>query len=142
MMKIKIYTILGIIINVLFVFKGVNCANAEKTEVQQNLVSVAPEESRDPFQDYLNIESQGEMYRKEEKRATASLPTLNLEGVILEGKFPLAIINGNVLKINDTFNDVKVIRIEKEGVSILYHGEEYRLSTPIYEYKNKEGGKE
>jgi hypothetical protein len=43
---------------------------------------------------------------------------------------PQAIINNKVLKVGDTIEGAQVKNIGKEGITVLFEGSEYNLSSP------------
>jgi len=59
----------------------------------------------------------------------ATLPALTVQGVIWEGNPKQVIINNKVLKVGDTFENVDIVDINKNGVTVLFTGVEYKLST-------------
>jgi hypothetical protein len=90
-------------------------------------VEYKAEALRDPFQGY-----------KEEKETTAAaqevlvkpLPALTIHGIVWGGSMPQAIINNQVLKEGDVINEVKITKINKEGVEVFYTGRPYVISSP------------
>lgn len=74
---------------------------------------------RDPFIPYVTNDGQLINVSNEEKEFT-----LNLEGIIYEEKGQsLVIINGEILKQNDTIGDIKIIEIRKDSVVYMKNGE-------------------
>jgi len=57
------------------------------------------------------------------------LPSLTVQGIIWEGNYKQAIINNRVVKIGDIIENADVVDINKEGVTVLFAGVEYKLST-------------
>lgn len=74
---------------------------------------------RDPFIPYVTNDGQLINIGTEEKEFS-----LKLEGIIFEaGGNSYAIINGEVLKTNDTIGDVKIVEIRKDSVVYMKNGE-------------------
>ena len=55
------------------------------------------------------------------------VPGLKLEAVIWNPANPQAIINGQLVEINDSINEVKVVKIKKESVVVMKEDKEYSL---------------
>lgn len=72
------------------------------------------------------------------------LPTLTIQGIVWGGTLPQAIIENKVVKIGDTINDVRIVDINKDGLVLFYHGQQYNLSSPaktdLKKPQNIEGG--
>ncbi len=58
-----------------------------------------------------------------------SLPDLNVQGIIWQGNPKQAIINNRVMKIGDSLDNIDVIDINKEGVTVLHAGVQHNIST-------------
>jgi hypothetical protein len=58
------------------------------------------------------------------------LPNLVVQGVIWGGRFPQAIINNKVVKAGDNLEGVRVKDISREGITVLFEGSEYHISSP------------
>ena len=56
------------------------------------------------------------------------IPDLNIEGLIWNSDMPQAIINGSVVKIGDYIEGVKVVEIDKKGITIEYEGQKVPIS--------------
>ncbi len=93
-------------------------------------VAYGAEDSRDPFWDYLPKEETEKTAKANLKSSEPVLPALKVQGIIWGGNFPQAIINNNVLKIGDTIEGAKIIKIDKAGIMVSYGGREYELSSP------------
>ena len=50
------------------------------------------------------------------------LPSVTISGLIWNSDRPQAIINGQVVDIGDTVNEMKIVRIEKDGIDLSYQG--------------------
>jgi hypothetical protein len=77
-----------------------------------------------PFTNLLQIFLHDNMYRKEpEKEIQQPLPDFVIQGIVWNTDTPQAIINGQVVKIGDNMQGVKIIGIEQKGILIEYIGE-------------------
>ena len=104
---------------------------------------------RDPFRSGLSADQEGagapeaEALLAGDKKATEKKPSelfsFSIQGIIWNTDTPLAIINDRVVKINDAIlfpkennvlESVKIINIEKDGVSVEYSGVTEKLSSP------------
>ena len=56
------------------------------------------------------------------------IPDLNIEGLIWNSDMPQAIINGSVIKIGDYIEGVRVVEIDKKGITIEYEGQKVLIS--------------
>ena len=74
---------------------------------------------RDPFIPYVTNDGQLINIGSEEKEFS-----LNLEGIIYEeGGQSMVIINGEILKQNDTIGDIKIVEIRKDSLVYMKNGE-------------------
>lgn len=105
--------------------------DASKIIVRPNIEYEA-EGLRDPFKVYE------EEYKKRKEEVAVGkepiqiepLPSLTIQGIVWGGSAPLGIINDKVVKVGDTIEGVKIIKIDRDGIKVLYHGREYNLSSP------------
>ena len=62
--------------------------------------------------------------------AVSSIEDIRLEGIVYDpGGDSIAIINGLVLKENDLFGKIKVVKIEADKVRLLYNNTEHVLHS-------------
>jgi len=87
------------------------------------------ESFRDPFQGVV-IEEKAPEEAGMGMGREIPLPALSIQGLIWGGKFPQAIINNKVVKAGDTIEGVRIISIEKEGVTAFYEGRQFMLPSP------------
>ncbi len=147
----------------LFVFEifaaGVGLKNIEKLEKMEERIPLEPivrpkveynaEGLRDPFQTPF-IEEEAAALREpvvsEGSMTGPVLPPLTVQGIIWGGKFPQAIINNKVVKAGDTTIDgVRVISIDKVGITLFFGGKEYNLPSPaagVSPDKKPQGGQD
>ena len=122
----------------LFAAEGENKTKKELTKAEKILPEVLKrpyleynaERFRDPFRDFL---PQGVAFEELPQGSQAQLsaaneslsPLLNVQGLIWGGSFPQAIINNEVIKAGDTIEGVRIIAIDKDGVTGFFNGRQY-----------------
>jgi hypothetical protein len=47
-------------------------------------------------------------------------PGLNIQGMVWDTDMPQAIINGEIYKVGDQFQEIKILDINKDGIKLLY----------------------
>lgn len=116
-------------------------------------IEYVTEAAKEPFLDYftkkepvtqVTVETEGAAaVAPEEPKPKPSLPSLTVQGIIWGGSVPCAIINNKVVKQGDSIKEVKLIKIEKERIEVLYQGWNYSLSSPanLSSDKKPEGGR-
>lgn len=57
-------------------------------------------------------------------------PWFTVQGIVWGGDFPQAIIDNKVVKAGDSIEGYLIKDISKEGVTLLFKGFEYKLSSP------------
>ncbi len=88
---------------------------------------------RDPFKNILHKKSeevQAIIPSPEKTRVNIVLPPLVVTGLVWGGHNPQAIINGQVVMKGDFIEGAQVIEIEKEGVTVNYRNQTFKLSSP------------
>jgi hypothetical protein len=86
--------------------------------------SVYAPSGKDPFKDLLQLHLQDIQESDiQEIKPILPLPDLDIKGIIWNSDMPQAIVNDRIVRIGDTIAGVKIINIEKQGVSIDYNGE-------------------
>jgi hypothetical protein len=107
----------------------VKSQDAPPPEVARPVVEFIAEGKRDPFIVYTQEDS--EVAKKIETVEVVSLPAdFVLQGIIWGAKFNQAVIKNKVVKIGDTLNEVSILDIVKDGVTLFYKGRTYTLSSP------------
>lgn len=120
------------LIPVLFAWQ-INTGKAE--EQKKAAVEYKAENLRDPFMGYLpKPKDLGTGPGKDREPVIAPpqirpLPPLTIQGIIWGGKFPQAIINNKVVKTGDFIDEVKIIEINKEGITVSFDNRKYVLSV-------------
>ena len=86
-------------------------------------VQYTADKFKNPFEGFT-----GEAIARPEEVA---LPNIVVQGVITGGSFPQAIINGKVVKIGDTvIEGIKIVNIEKNGITIFYGDKQVKIAAP------------
>lgn len=65
---------------------------------------------------------------------TVKLPPFVINGLVWGTAVPQAIINGKVLKIGDTIEEVRIVTIDKTGVGVLFEGKPVKVASPSKSY--------
>ena len=105
--------------------------------IQRPTITYKAEGLRDPFESYIAEEASpsGAIERGpavfQNHEAEKSLPSLTVQGLVWGGNFPQAIINNKVLKIGDTIEGARIKGIEKDAVTLIFEGREYKLPVAI-----------
>lgn len=154
---IKISLILFFTTTLLFAAKLASCEEQSSSE-SSVMASIRPKVeyiakgAKEPFEDYFSKKKpaavKGEAAIKGEaavapQEPRSPLPSLTVKGIIWGSSTPCAIINNKVVKQGDSIEEVRIIKIEKESIEVLYRGWDYSLSSPANLSSNKkpEGGK-
>ncbi|MFA4888577.1 MAG: hypothetical protein WC628_03255 [Candidatus Omnitrophota bacterium] len=101
----------------------------EANLVARPIVEYDVEGLRDPFKGYEKEKTSVD--GKEGAPAQKAQPVFIVNGIIAGGPAPLAIINNKVMRQGDVIEEAKVIKIEKEGVEMLFEGVVTRLPSPL-----------
>jgi hypothetical protein len=107
--------------------KAVAQPQAEET-IQRPAVDYSAQDLRDPFMLKAGGKATPKIGQGGERKP---LPQLNVQGLIWGGKFPQAIINNKVVKVGDVLDNVEILEIDKDGVTVLFEGLQYDLSSPV-----------
>lgn len=59
---------------------------------------------------------------------TVSLPSINIQGLILNKKMPQVIINGDVKKVGDKIENFEIQEITRNGVVLFYKGKTHTIN--------------
>jgi hypothetical protein len=144
----KIIFWLGMVISHICLLKGA-FAEQEAKNLKPPELSYTATNFRDPFEAaYPKKQVKKEVASNEAASAEESaknLPDFIVQGLIWGGSMPQAIIDGNVVHIGDTIQEAKVVYIDKEGITVLFYGKEYKIPAPASMASNinkNEGGKQ
>jgi len=115
-------------------------AGGQAEPVKQNVkVEYSAESLRDPFKPEIKKADSSAL--EQEQGPSAQSPALNVQGLIWGGAFPQAIINNRVVREGDEIEGAKVIKIGKDGVSVLCGIDTFKLNPPeITQAQNPQNG--
>lgn len=85
---------------------------------------------RDPFQKLIRPADADSTVSVVEEDASVRPPAFAVTGIIWGGIFPVALIDGEVVKAGDTLKGATVTRIDKSGVSFIFQEKAYNLPAP------------
>ena len=85
--------------------------------------SVYTPSKEDPFKNLLQLYLYNMRKVKPKEKTSLPLPKFTIEGIIWNANMPQAIVNGQVVRIGDTIEGVRIVKIEKQGITIDYNGE-------------------
>ena len=86
---------------------------------------------KDPFEDFFASRAKESVKKKSvETEISLNPPALTVQGLVWGGKTPQAIINDKVVKKGDNIEGAEIIDIGKDGVSVRYNGQIFKLSSP------------
>ena len=153
------------ILSMLFTCPLLYCGEASQAEIEAQLVKnpAVRQSKREMIIQRPNVEYSADTFRDPFKSALAEadtsaaqqtegspsqLPALSVQGLIWGGSFPQAIINSRVVRVGDELEGVKITDIGKDGVSVLYGLNTYKLNPPVIagtgkpdnNYSNSQGG--
>lgn len=138
--KIPIIFFITVFISVLFiapVFAQMkDIRQLEESEPGSNVASQVAitrpkvEYNADNFKDPFSGGAQLTGAPTEVSAEQVSLPELTVQGVVWGGKFPEAIMNNKVVKTGDTIEGVRVISIDKDGVTVFFEGKQVKVPSP------------
>lgn len=131
-----------------FIFMVQECRTMPEDSLQAQPLEYEADGLRNPFQTPIEEEEAKEQVLQEQAHVEPlkPLPSLTIQGIVWGGALTQAIINNKVLKVGDTVEEARIININKEGVTVLFGGQQYNLSSPaavnLQSLKPKlEGGK-
>ena len=113
---------------------------------------VFSQELRNPFKDWFPVIIKEEpiVVTEEllidiEEEPHLDLSQYTVEGLIWGSSKPKAIINGEIYslgeRLGDKFGGAEIVKISKEGVTLLFYEEEYIITTkPVLKIKSDENG--
>lgn len=131
-----------------FIFMVQECRTMPEDSLQAQPLEYEADGLRNPFQTPIEEEKVKEQVPQEPTQVEPlkPLPSLTIQGIVWGGSLPQAIINNKVLKVGDTIEEVRIVDINKDGVTVLFGGQQYSLYSPaavnLQSLKPKlEGGK-
>ncbi|MCX7661739.1 MAG: general secretion pathway protein GspB [Candidatus Omnitrophica bacterium] len=98
----------------------------------------------DPFEPVVKEEREEELPQQIpfESQEEKPLPYLDIQGVVWGTGLPQVIINNTVLRVGDTIEGVKILKINKEGIEVEFNRKIYKLAIPASSYPLKTEEKE
>ncbi len=126
--------------------EAAQAAPGGKHDLGRPSIEYKGEDLKDPFESNLTEEEKpSEQQPGQGMMGTelGKIQELKVQGIIWGGANNQAIVNNKVVKVGDTLEDVaKVVKIEKDGVTIFYAGRPYKISPPAEAgiHKKDEGG--
>ncbi len=109
-------------------------------KIERKKVQYAAKKYPDPFKDPTALtKGAGPGKTREGERP---LPPLQVAGITWGGIFPMAIINGRVLREGDTIQGAKIIKIAEDGIIVLFDSRQHTLSAPSAAYRQQKKQKE
>ncbi len=116
-----------------------NVELADEDVLQRAKLEYKADKLRDPFQKNFIIttpapgeisEEEKEVSAEQSAEDTAAVAAIKLQGLIWGGNVPQAIVNESVVKTGDVVDNMQIIEITKDGVSVLFNNRVYNLSSP------------
>ena len=108
-------------------------------------VSYTAENLRDPFTNPAQNEISAQPGEPVSNVPEIPLPAMKIQGIFWGGKFPQAIINDKIVKVGEKIEDVKVLAIEKNSVTVFFGNKQFVLPSPASDNlaasSNKKDGK-
>lgn len=129
----KVILCLGLLA-VLSLITGYPLVRAQRTSKRQaEVVEYTGRGLRDPFESPFELFVPLEEAPKEKKGApiAGGLTHLVVQGMIWDSKIPQAIINDTVVRPGEVIEGAEILDIRKEGVYVLYEGNQYILRPTI-----------
>lgn len=113
-------------------------ALASKEAGGDNEVIVLPKEEfdikglKDPFEDPFEDTAIPDETIKIHQLTTENipLPPLEVQGIIMSGKFNQAIINNKIIKVGDSIGGARVTNISNDSVVVFFGNKSYTLYSP------------
>lgn len=143
--KIKAIFLFAVLISVMFIsdacaqMRGVR--QMESTEstsrgysggvLTRPQVQYDAESYKDPFRGGVQAPSAGaeEVLPSEQ----VQMPELKVQGIIWGVKVPQAIVNNTVVKTGDNIGGVRIIAIDKDGVTVFFQSRQVKIPSPAAE---------
>lgn len=101
---------------------------------------------RDPFESQLPEPVIGAPVQaaatEEEQIQLPEAPVITVESQISGGPIPQVIIGGKIFRVGDKVQEALIIRIDREGVEVLYQGRTFLFPAPSRKYAQTERGKD
>jgi hypothetical protein len=100
---------------------------------------------RDPFKSPIVKSRIKNEEIRDQSGQVAAPPPLTIQALLWGSALPQAIVNNKIVKENDTIEGVKILIIDKEGLTVLYKNRQFIIPAPAKQYlelikRTPEGG--
>jgi len=121
------------------VLDGQEAPDKQEAVVLKPKITYEASDLRDPFKKYSEID-----ISQPQESGAPVLPAMTVSGIIWGTAIPQAIINDKVVKTGDTIDEVKIININKDFISVVFSGRQYKLDAPAFagNINKPEGGEQ
>ncbi|MCX5708095.1 MAG: hypothetical protein NTY14_03835 [Candidatus Omnitrophica bacterium] len=96
-------------------------------------VSYTAENLRDPFTNPVLTETSPDTGDSNTNIPEVHLPAMKVQGIFWGGKFPQAIINDKVVKVNEKIDNVQILEITKDSVTVFFGNKQFVLTSPAFD---------
>jgi hypothetical protein len=93
-------------------------------------VSYTAENLRDPFANPVQSDLSPDAGETAVNLPEVHLPTMKVQGIFWGGKFPQAIINDKIVKVDDKIEGAQVTEITKDSVTVFFSNKQFVLVSP------------
>jgi hypothetical protein len=128
---------------------GIEKSGKEQLRGSQEVIIEKPKKEyeaddlRDPFRGYEEKQEQPTESQTPSGVTEEPLPNLEVQGIIWGGSIKQAIINNKVVKPGDMIDNIKILDINKDGITVLFNNRERNLFSPATVNLNEiKGGKD
>lgn len=130
----------------LIIFSHIDWGQVSLCRAQSQQSEYAGSGFRDPFESQLPepvIEVPVQAAATEEEQIQPpEPPAITVESQISGGPIPQVIIGGKIFRVGDKVQEALIIRIDREGVEVLYQGQTFLFPAPSRKYAQTERGKD
>jgi hypothetical protein len=105
-------------------------ADAEEIAIKPG-VSYTADNLRDPFSNPALTEISTDA-GSSANTPEVNLPEMKVQGIFWGAKFPQAIINDKVVKVNDKIEGAQVTEITKDSVTVFFGNKQFVLTSPAF----------
>lgn len=101
---------------------------------------------RDPFKSPIMKSRMKNEEVRDQSGQVAAPPPLTIQALLWGSTLPQAIVNNKIVKENDTIEGVKILAIDREGLTVLYMNRQFIIPAPAKKYldlikRTPEGGR-
>src|SRR3989338_687774 len=87
---------------------------------------------RDPFISLLHMPGLSDYAKTGDESDDSAQLYVRLEGIVWDPIEPLALVNDKVVRVNDEYDNMKILKIDPEAIVVLFKGKEYRFALDRY----------